>query len=75
MSVPKKIFKIILNSVSHLNQSIGILMIYSIFLYNYSFTHEGSSGTKIENENSFLDDHIVLVVVMIMGLLRGLEWD
>ena len=50
-------------------------MIYSIFLYNYSFTHEGSSGTKIENENSLLGNHIVLVVVMIVGLLRGLEWD
>ena len=27
---------------------IGLLMIYTIFLCNYSFTHEGSSGTKLK---------------------------
>ena len=51
-------------------------MIYSIFLYYYSFTQEGSSGTKSENEKLILDNHIAVVVgVMIVGLVRGLVWD
>ena len=44
-----------------LQNLIGILMIYSIFLYDYSFTHEGSSG----NWKMFLDDHIAAVVMII----------
>ena len=49
------------------------LMIYFIFLYYYSFTQEGSSGTKLENVTLILDNHIV--VVMIVGLVRGLVRD
>ena len=35
-------------------------------MYYYSFTQEGSSGTKIKMERLLLDHHIVVVVVMIM---------
>ena len=48
-------------------------MIYFIFLYYHSFTQEGSSGTKLENVTLILDNHIV--VVMILGLVRGLVRD
>ena len=61
----------ILSSFFFQKYSIGLLMILFHFQYNYSFTHQALNWKW----RLFLDDHIVLVVVMIVGLLRGLVRD